>query len=115
MRSSLTEAFVAALVSQTIYAAPAGASPKGQPFETSVENSELLAKLATDLTATRRFQRLLTKDGKLIGGTDLTKTIVFDINGGPPVPGSRGGVTATVRAHKIMAPNAELTITLEQH
>lgn len=98
MHSILAKAIFAALVSQTIYAAPApaaGTPPKGQPFETSVENSELLANLATDLTATRRYQRLLTKDGKLIGGTDLTNTIVFDINGGPPVPGSRGGVTAT--------------------
>ncbi|KAF2682096.1 hypothetical protein K458DRAFT_391131 [Lentithecium fluviatile CBS 122367] len=58
------------------------------------DNTELIAKLKTDATAIKRFQRLLTDGGQLLSGTKLTERIIFDFNKEvSSIPGGKGGTT----------------------
>jgi hypothetical protein len=95
MLSTISKAIVVALAFGSVQALPA-LDPRQS--ESATDNTELLGKLITDPSAIKRFQRLLTVDGKqLISKEDLVKATTFDFNKDTfPTPASQGGVVASV-------------------
>ena len=108
MLSPISKAILVALSLTSAQALPA---LDARQAESKTDNAELLAKLATDVTAIKRFQRLLTVDGeKLISAEDLVKATTFDFNKDTfPAPASQGGTISGVRIQSqhplLMNPN----------
>ncbi|KAF2019192.1 hypothetical protein BU24DRAFT_476238 [Aaosphaeria arxii CBS 175.79] len=93
------KALAAALVVGTVQALPQSGAPTPVPSASPVpmtplpNNDDLLAKLKTDSSAIKRYQRLLTNNGEeLLGQEDLAKATVLDFQATRiPVVGSQGG------------------------
>lgn len=80
-----------------LLATTTSAYPSPQPSDAATpppppaNNDDLIATLLTRSTAIKKFQTLLTQDGKLKGEEELRKATVFDFNGATPAPGAKGG------------------------
>ncbi|KAF2640075.1 hypothetical protein P280DRAFT_549891 [Massarina eburnea CBS 473.64] len=93
MQFQILKAFLAATAINAVNALPT--TPRDIVAPTS--NDELIAKLKTDATAAKRYQRLLTTDGEsLLPDAELRKAAVFDFNQDmQPIGGSNGGGIVT--------------------
>lgn len=85
-----------ALLATTTYAYPQPYPSNPQtpppPPAPPANNDDLVATLLTRSTAIKKFQTLLTEDGKkLKSPEDIKKATVFDFNNAQPAPGAKGG------------------------
>jgi hypothetical protein len=100
MPSIFSKLVVAAVAIGAVQALP---NPRTLAQRAPTDNTELIAKLKTDPTVIKRYQRLLTKDGQqLLTGEDLAKASTFDFQkDAAPFAGSQGGVANGVSCNRL--------------